>query len=78
METIDYHQYLNLIPAVLQSPESSVSVTMDKDADVMYINFRKGVEATDSELTDDDIIIRYAGEDLIGFTVLHASKRHII
>jgi uncharacterized protein YuzE len=31
--------------------------------------------ATDSELTEDDIIVRYDGEEVIGMTVLHASKR---
>lgn len=41
----------------------------------MYINFRKSAKATDSELTDDDIIIRYLGDDIIGFSILHASKR---
>ena len=75
MVTLDYHKYLGLLPEVLQTPESSVWMTLDKDADVMYINFRKGISATDSELTDDDIIIRYSGEDIIGFTVLRASKR---
>ena len=75
MVTLDYHKYLGLLPEVRQTPEASVWMTLDKDADVMYINFRKGTKATDSELTDDDIIIRYDGDDIIGFTVLHASKR---
>ncbi|CUS38199.1 hypothetical protein [Candidatus Nitrospira nitrificans] len=26
-------------------------------------------------MTDDDVIVRYEGEEVIGFTVLHASKR---
>lgn len=47
----------------------------DQEADVMYINFKKPGVATDSELTDDDVIIRYEGEEVIGFTVLHASQR---
>lgn len=75
MVTMDYHEYLHLLPMVQQTPELAVWMTLDKEADVMYINFRKGINATDSELTDDDIIIRYAGDDIIGFTVLHASKR---
>jgi len=41
----------------------------------MYINFQKPSVATDSELTDEDVIIRYDGENVIGFTVLHASQR---
>jgi uncharacterized protein YuzE len=30
--------------------------------------------ADDSELTDDDVIIRYQDDEVVGFTVLHASK----
>ena len=37
--------------------------------------FKKPARATDSELRDDDVIIRYDGEDIIGLTILHASKR---
>ena len=39
------------------------------------MNFKKPGYATDSEMTDEDVIIRYDGEEIIGFTVLHASKR---
>jgi uncharacterized protein YuzE len=49
--------------------------TYDPEADVLYLNFKKPACATDSELTDDDIIVRYEGDDVIGLTVLHASKR---
>ena len=42
---------------------------------MLYINFQKPSQATDSELTDDDVIIRYDGEEIIGFTVLYASRR---
>ena len=31
----------------------------DKEADVLYINFKKPSHADDSGLTDDDVIIRY-------------------
>ncbi len=40
-----------------------------------FVNFKKPSYATDSEMTDEDIIVRYAGEDVIAFTVLHASSR---
>jgi uncharacterized protein YuzE len=53
----------------------SLSASFDAEADVIYINFKKPSNATDSELTDDDIIMRYEGETLIGITILHASKR---
>ncbi|HEX6384618.1 MAG TPA: DUF2283 domain-containing protein, partial [Anaerolineae bacterium] len=40
-----------------------------------YVNFKKPSIATDSELTDEDVIIRYEGDEVIGFTILHASRR---
>ena len=32
-------------------------------------------QAPDSEMTEDDVIVRYEGEEVVGLTVLHASKR---
>ena len=49
-------------------------VTMYK-ADVLYINFKKPSHADDSELTDDDVIIRYERGEVIGITILNASRR---
>ena len=50
-------------------------MSYDAEADVLYVNFKKPSDATDSELTDDDVIIRYEGEEVIGLTILHASQR---
>jgi len=46
----------------------------DEEADVLYITF-VDAEATDSDITDNDIVLRYRGDQLIGVTVLHASTR---
>jgi uncharacterized protein YuzE len=75
MAIVDIQEYLNLIPAVNRSPEHAVWLTYDAEADTLYVNYKKPSHATDSEMTDDDIIVRYEGETVIGFTVLHASKR---
>jgi uncharacterized protein YuzE len=32
-------------------------------------------EATESELGDDDILVRYPGDEIIGLTILNASRR---
>jgi uncharacterized protein YuzE len=50
-------------------------MSYDAEADVLYVNFKKPSYATDSELTDDDVIIRYEGEEVVGLTILHASQR---
>jgi len=68
-------EYLKLVPALRESPQGYLWSSYDREADVLYINFKKPSHATDSELTDDDVIIRYEGDDVIGLTILHASKR---
>jgi len=42
---------------------------------VIYINFKKPSNPDDSEMTDDDILVRYEKGEVVGLTVLHASKR---
>jgi len=66
---------LDLVPHLLEVSHSKIWTSYDKDADVLYINFKKPSRADDAELTDDDIIIRYEKGEIIGFTILHASQR---
>lgn len=75
MAVMDFRDYLRLLPAVKQVPHQTVWLSYDSEGDTLYVNFQKPSHATDSELTDDDVIIRYEGEEIIGFTILHASQR---
>ena len=68
-------EYLKLIPAVRSAPQRYLWSSYDAEADVLYIDLKASACATDSELTDDDVIIRYEGDEVIGLTVLHASTR---
>jgi uncharacterized protein YuzE len=74
---LDVREYIKLVSAVRQSPQGYLWSSYDAEADVLYINFKKPSHATDSELTDEDVIIRYEGEEVVGITVLHASERGI-
>ena len=67
--------FLSLIPAVREAPRHTMWLTFDDEADTLYINFKKPSHATDSELLDNDVLVRYEGDEVIGFTVLHASQR---
>lgn len=67
--------YLKLLPNVKQTPEGFVWISYDAESDTLYVNYSRPSHATDSELTDDDVIIRYDGDKVVGFTVLHASNR---
>ncbi len=73
--SVDIKRFLNLIPAVKDSPDRLVWLSYDLEADTLYVNFKKPSFATDSDLTDDDVIVRYEGDAIIGLTILHASKR---
>ncbi len=73
---IDYRDYLRLLPKLKETAQHNVWLAYDAEADVLYINFQKPSVATDSELTDEDVIIRYGENDeVVGVTVLHASQR---
>jgi uncharacterized protein YuzE len=74
MALLDIQDYVKVLPATAKAPEHFFWSSYDEEADVLYVNFKKPSHASDSELTDDDVIMRYEGEDLIGLTILHASK----
>jgi len=75
MAIIDIQEVVNLTPRLLNIPFKRIWYSYDEEADVLYMNFKRPNHADDSELTDDDIILRYEKGQLIGITVLHASKR---
>ena len=67
--------YLKLIPVIQKAPGQYLWSSYDAEADVLHVNFKKPSHATDSELMEDDVIVRYEGEEVIGMTILHASTR---
>ena len=75
MDRTSTEEYLKLVPALRQSPSHLLWSSYDPEADTLYINFRKPSEATDSDITDDDVIVRYEDGEVIGLTILHACKR---
>lgn len=74
MGAVEVKRVLDLVPELLKMPYSRIWTSYDKEADVLYINFKKPSHADDSELTDDDIIIRYEKGEIVGITVLNASR----
>ncbi|MFC1715492.1 DUF2283 domain-containing protein [Candidatus Poribacteria bacterium] len=50
-------------------------IDYDKEADVLYIGFKRPQKATDSEMLDNGVLLRYREKELVGVTVLEASKR---
>ncbi len=75
MAGIEIERMLTLVPQLLQIPHSRIWTTYDEQGDVLYINFKKPSHADDSELMDDDVIVRYEEGEIVGITILNASKR---
>ena len=66
MAIADIQDYLKLIPALNRSPHHAVWLTYDEPADTLYVNCKKPSYATETELTDEDVIIRYEGKSSSG------------
>ena len=73
METIESRNIKNFLPYFLKYKK--VWVDYDEKADILYMHFKKPSHADNSEMTDDDIIIRYEKDEIIGLSVLNASRR---
>jgi uncharacterized protein YuzE len=69
--------YLKFLSVLQDLPKQPFLLLYDSEADVLYIDFYNPPKsADDSELTDNDIVIRYDNQDeIVGLTVLNASKR---
>ena len=76
MAVTEIQDYLKLLPKLKESREGLVWVSYDAEADTLYVNYKKPSHATDSELTDN-VIVRYEGEDVVGYTILHASQHDL-
>jgi len=75
MAIAEIAEFLKIADVVRRTPHRYLWSSYDAEADVLYINFKKPSHATDSEMTDDDILVRYENDEVVGLTVLHASKR---
>jgi len=62
-------------PHLLKFPATKMWVDYDEEADVLYISFKRPQKATDSEMLEDGILLRYKDKELVGITILEASKR---
>lgn len=65
-----------LVSHLIKLPETRMLIDYDKEADVLYISFKRPQRATDSEMLENGVLLRYKGDELVGITVLEASARH--
>lgn len=62
-------------PVLTVSKLDKLDVDYDEEADVLYISFGPPIAASDSKILDNDIVVRYKGERIIGITVPSLKKR---
>ncbi len=60
---------------ILKLPLGRMWIDYDREADVLYLSFRKPQRATKTIETDDDILIRKDDDEIVGITILNASSR---
>jgi uncharacterized protein YuzE len=75
LEPQTVHTVTEAVPLLLRFPMRRFWVDYDKEADVLYISFRRPQEATDTTMTEDGLLLRSRGKELVGITVLDASTR---
>ncbi len=64
------------VPYLIRLPTGRAWLDYDREADVLYISLKRPQKATDTEyLEDAGMLLRYKGKELVGITVLEASKR---
>ena len=69
------NEVYELVSHFIKLPETKMWIDYDKEADVLYISFKRPQKATDSEMLDNGVLFRYKEDELVGITVLDASKR---
>ncbi|WP_456478272.1 DUF2283 domain-containing protein [Geoglobus ahangari] len=65
---------VDAIPMLLEFPAGRFHVDYDRGADVLYISFERPQKATDTEVTDEGILLRFREDKLVGITILNASR----
>ena len=73
MDTIAIKEIQEVLPYFLK--HKTVWSSYDDEADVLYLHFKKPNQADTSKMTEDEIIVRYEKEEIIGITILNASQR---
>ena len=67
-------EVIKTIPNFFRMPFPHAWFDYDKEADALYVSFVRPQQATDSEMSDDGIIVRRRGKQIVGLTILNASR----
>jgi len=68
-------QCVNIASDILRMSARQIWIDYDKEADVLYMSFRKPQRATETVELEEDMLLRKDGETIVGLTILNASNR---
>ena len=74
IEQIDFHKVLEVVSHQINLPEGPRWFDYDKEADTLYVRFKKEPCSDHSDLTDEGLIVDYKGKEVVGLTVVGASE----
>jgi len=67
---------LALAQLIGQFPARKLWLDYDQEADVLYISLNRPQKATETvDLQDEGVLLRYRDDELVGITVLDASRQ---
>jgi uncharacterized protein YuzE len=66
---------LNLTANLIKLPVRNIWIDYDKEADVLYLSFRKPQRAKKTVEAGDNILVRTDEGKIVGITILNASDR---
>lgn len=69
-------QCVSVASDILRLSARQIWIDYDKEADVLYMSFRKPQRAAETVELDDDMLLRKDGEKIVGLTILNASIRN--
>jgi len=66
---------IGLSTEIMKIPMKHMWVDYDKEADVLYVSFRKPQRAKKTLEIDEDILVRKDRREIVGITILNASSK---
>ena len=70
-------EVFEVISHIIKLPENKIWIDYDREVDVLYIGFKRPQRATDSEMLKNGVLLRYKDDELVGITILEASKPRV-
>ncbi len=72
MAVAELDELKGIVPYFLK--HKTIWSNYDEAANVLYLHFKKPNHADDAEMLDNDVIVRYERDEVVGLTMMNASQ----